>query len=78
MARPTAFKPGESGNPAGRPKGAVNKTTKLVNALTELLPTESTIKALALLMVRVPTEKQALEVLRTIRKLYKSQQQAEN
>jgi hypothetical protein len=31
----TTFKPGESGNPAGKPKGARNKTTLAVEALLE-------------------------------------------
>lgn len=29
------FKPGQSGNPAGRPKGALNKTTLMAKALVE-------------------------------------------
>lgn len=32
-APPTAFKPGQSGNPKGRPKGALNKTTRAALAL---------------------------------------------
>ena len=31
----TPFKPGKSGNPAGRPKGARNKTTMAIEALLE-------------------------------------------
>lgn len=31
----TAFRPGQSGNPQGRPKGALNKTTRTVLALLE-------------------------------------------
>jgi len=29
------FKPGQSGNPAGRPRGALNKTTLMAKALVE-------------------------------------------
>jgi hypothetical protein len=29
------FTPGQSGNPAGRPRGALSKLTRLANALTE-------------------------------------------
>ncbi len=32
---PAAWKPGQSGNPRGRPKGALNKTTRAVLALME-------------------------------------------
>lgn len=32
---PAAWKPGHSGNPKGRPKGALNKTTRAVLALME-------------------------------------------
>ena len=31
----TKFKPGQSGNPRGRPKGALNKTTMLAKALLD-------------------------------------------
>lgn len=31
----SAFKPGQSGNPKGRPRGSLNKTTKAVLALME-------------------------------------------
>lgn len=31
----TRFKPGQSGNPAGRPKGALNATTRAVQALLD-------------------------------------------
>jgi hypothetical protein len=31
----TAFKPGQSGNPRGKPKGAINRTTRLALALFE-------------------------------------------
>jgi Family of unknown function (DUF5681) len=30
----TKFKPGQSGNPSGRPKGALNKATLATQALT--------------------------------------------
>jgi hypothetical protein len=33
--RPQAFKPGKSGNPAGRPKGSRNKTTLALEALLD-------------------------------------------
>lgn len=32
---PAAWKPGQSGNPKGRPKGALNRTTRAVLALME-------------------------------------------
>lgn len=32
---PAAWKPGESGNPRGKPKGAINKTTRLALVLFE-------------------------------------------
>lgn len=32
---PAAWKPGESGNPRGKPKGAINKTTRLAMELFE-------------------------------------------
>ena len=35
------FKPGQSGNPNGRPKGAENKATKKVKELVENLITEN-------------------------------------
>jgi len=31
----TAFKPGQSGNPKGRPKGALNRTTRAILSLME-------------------------------------------
>lgn len=31
----TAWKPGQSGNPAGRPKGSLNATTRMVQALLD-------------------------------------------
>lgn len=31
----TAWKPGQSGNPAGRPKGSLNATTRIVQALLD-------------------------------------------
>lgn len=31
----TRFKPGQSGNPGGRPKGALNATTRMVQALLD-------------------------------------------
>ena len=34
-APPTAFKPGQSGNPAGKPKGAKNHATRAVQALID-------------------------------------------
>lgn len=33
--RPTQFQPGQSGNPAGKPKGARNKTTLAIEALLD-------------------------------------------
>jgi len=33
--RGRGFKPGQSGNPSGRPKGALNRTTRAVQALLE-------------------------------------------
>jgi hypothetical protein len=33
--RPTQFRPGQSGNPAGKPKGARNKTTLAIEALLD-------------------------------------------
>lgn len=35
---PTKFKPGQSGNPAGRPKGSRNKSTLLTAQLQDALP----------------------------------------
>lgn len=42
----TPFKPGQSGNPAGRPKGARNKTTMAIEALLEGEAEELTRKAI--------------------------------
>lgn len=42
----TPFKPGKSGNPAGRPKGARNKTTMAIEALLEGEAEELTRKAI--------------------------------
>ena len=44
----TPFKPGKSGNPAGRPKGARNKTTMAIEALLEGEAEELTRKAIAM------------------------------
>ena len=35
MENPSRFHPGQSGNPGGRPPGALNKTTTMANALLE-------------------------------------------
>jgi len=72
-----AFQPGQSGNPAGRPKGCRDKVTRLKETLADLMPDEPEVKRLAVLLLKLPTDRQALEVLRTIRKLYKSQDQSE-
>jgi predicted RNA polymerase sigma factor len=72
-----AFQPGHSGNPAGRPKGCRDKVTRLKETLADLMPDEPEVKRLAVLLLKLPTDRQALEVLRTIRKLYKSQDQSE-
>ena len=42
----TPFKPGKSGNPSGRPKGARNKTTLAIEALLEGEAEELTRKAI--------------------------------
>lgn len=42
----TPFKPGKSGNPSGRPKGARNKTTMAIEALLEGEAEELTRKAI--------------------------------
>ena len=42
----TPFKPGQSGNPAGRPKGARNRTTMAIEALLEGEAEELTRKAI--------------------------------
>lgn len=33
----TTFKPGVSGNPSGRPKGSLNKSTQIIKIMPELL-----------------------------------------
>lgn len=46
---PQVFKPGESGNPMGRPKGGKNKTTILKAALEEAMVTQVQEDVLAIL-----------------------------
>lgn len=47
---PAAFKPGQSGNPAGRPKGARSRTTLAVEALLDGQAEQLTQKAVELAM----------------------------
>ena len=44
----TQFRPGQSGNPAGRPKGARNKVTVAIEALIDAASTDIATKAIEL------------------------------
>jgi hypothetical protein len=44
-----AFKKGESGNPSGRPNGAVNKRTEMWNQLGEYVVTSGAQRAMTIL-----------------------------
>ena len=44
----TQFRPGQSGNPAGRPKGARNKITVAIEALIDVASTDIATKAIEL------------------------------
>tara|TARA_R110001632_G_scaffold92880_2_gene198200 strand:+ start:599 stop:919 length:321 start_codon:yes stop_codon:yes gene_type:complete len=50
-----AFKPGESGNPAGKPKGAQNKTTKAIKEAYQKL-TEDNLENMSAWLTNIAAE----------------------